>query len=224
MNYNLFPSFKAIRYFERMTSTPFLEIEAHPDLLVNLLYCCLIAHPENDIHMTFDQACEVFIPKHITELVECFGNEMAIIAQFNKEMTSTSDDSSIEIEQKSSPTKEENMFLSSLIPLLVTDCHLDINYVMNEFDYTDTKLYIDNCIEHQHEAMDNQRFWTYLTIAPHLGSKTKIKNPEDLVEFSWEKKEKKEEAEKRMKSERDRLIEIGLIKVEDENLTEEKSE
>lgn len=224
MTYNLFPSFKAIRYFERMTNTPFLEIESHPDLLINLLYCCLLAHPENGMHMTFQEACEEFLPKHINELVEGFGNEMAIIAQFNKEMTAAIDDSSIETPQKSSPGKEENMFLSSVIPLLITDCHLDANYVMNDFDYTDTKLYVDNCIQHQHDEMENQRFWTFFQVAPHLGSKSKIKGPEDLVEFTWEKQNRKEEAEKRMKSERDRLIEIGLIKVEEDNLTEEKTD
>lgn len=224
MTYNLFPSFKAIRYFERMTETPFLEIEEHPDLIVNLLYCCLLAHPENGIRMTFEEACEEFFPKHINELVEDFSKEMAIIAQFNKEMKSSEDDKSIEGEQKSSPRKEEDMFLSSVIPLLITDCHLDAHFVMNEFDYTDTKLYVDNCIQHQHDEMENQRFWTYFQIAPHLGSKSKIKNPEDLVEFTWEKEERKDKAEKRMKSERDRLIEIGLIKVEDETLTEEKKD
>ena len=71
--------------------------------------------------------------------------------------------------------------------------------------------------------MENDRFWTYLQIAPHLGSKTKLKKPEDLVEFSWEKDEAREQAEKRLVSDRDRLIKIGLIKeepTEQESLTE----
>ena len=215
MSYNLFPSFKAIRYFERMTETPFLEIESHPELIVNLLYCCLISHPENGVRMTFSEACEEFIPNHLNELVEGFGREMAIIAQFNKEMTSSTDDKSIAGEQKSSPDKKENIFLSSVIPLLITDCHLDTNYVMNEFDYTDTKLYVDNYVQHYHEEMENDRFWTFLQIAPHLGSKTKIKEAKDVVEFSWEKEQKKEDAEKKMVSDRDKLIELGIIKVEE---------
>ena len=216
MSYNLFPSFKAIRYFERMTNISFLEIENHPELVLQLLYCCLFAHPENKFRMTYEEAEESFFPKHAEELVLAFSTEMNIINQFNREDETSSDDSSINSEEKSSPKEKENMFLSSLIPLLIINCHLDTNFVLNEMDYTDTKMYLESSVEHQHEEMENQRFWTYLQIAPHLGSKSKIKEAKDLVEFTWEKEHKKEEAEKKMKTDRQRLIELGIIKEDTE--------
>lgn len=222
----MIPSFKAIRYFERLTNTSFLELELHPELIFHLMYSCLLAHPENNFRMTFEEAMASFIPEHADELAEQLSIELNIIGQFNKEMTSSEDDSSISKTEKSSPNKEEKLFLSSLIPVLVSTCNLDLDYVMNEFDYTDTKMFIENSVERKHEDMENERFWTYLQIAPHLGSKTKIKKPEDLVEFTWEKEERKEYAEKKMKLDRQRLIEIGLIKVDDkeeETLTEQET-
>ena len=223
MTYNLFPSFKAIRYFERMTKTSFLELENNPDLLPQLLYCCLLAHPENKFRLTFEDTIQSFFPDNIDQLVELFSNEMKIINQFNQEMNEELNDSSIDGTDTSSPAKEEKVYMSSLIPILIYNCHLDADFVLNEFDYTDTKLYLESSVERHHEEMEDKRFWTYLTIAPHLSSKAKIKEAKDLVEFTWEKEQKKEDAEKKMVSDRDKLIELGIIKVEEhenESLTE----
>ena len=222
MSYNLFPSFKAIRYFERMTGKSFLELENNPDLLLHLIYCCLLSHPENNFRMTFDDAIAHFFPKHGEELANLFANEMKIINQFNEDMIKQEDDSSINEPDNSSPAKEEKLFLSSLIPLLITNCHLDIDYVLNEFDYTDTKMYLESSVEKHHEEMENQRLWTYLTVAPHISSKANIKKAEDLIEFSWEKGKRQKEAEEKMKQDREKLIKLGLI--EPDNLTEENNQ
>lgn len=219
MDFNIRPTFKAIRLFERMTNTSFLDIDNNSNLMFHLLYCCLLAHPENNFYMTFETACNEFFPKYAEGLVEDFALEMEILNQF--EAVSSSDDSSLNQQEKSSPNKEENMFLSSLIPLLIIDCHLDPDFVLNEMDYTDTELYLKSSVDHYRQAQEDKRFWTYLTVAPHISSKSGIKNADDLIEFSWEKDKKKKEAEEKMKKDRQKLIEIGLL-VPDENETKKE--
>lgn len=219
MEFNIRPTFKAIRLFERMTSTSFLDIDRNQNLMFHLLYCCLLAHPENNFYMTFETACTEFFPKYAEGLVESFALEMEILNQF--EAVSSSDDSSLNQQEKSSPNKEENMFLSSLIPLLIIDCHLDPDFVLNEMDYTDTELYLKSSVDHYRQAQEDKRFWTYLTVAPHISSKSGIKNADDLIEFSWEKDKKKEEAKKNIKRDRQKLIDIGLLQP-DENETKKE--
>lgn len=224
MTFNIKPNFKAIRYFERLTNVSFLELENKPELVLQYLYCCLIAHPENNFNMTYEEAVIQFFPKHAVQLIEQFSREMTIINQFKDsgEEETNMDDSSINLDDKASPKEKETMFLSSLIPILVCDCGLDVNYVLNELEYTDAELYIKSNLDHKREQMENQRFWTYLTILPHVGGK-KLKEPKDLIEFPWEKEQKKHDAEKKFKEDRQKLVELGFIK-EEETLTEEKKD
>ena len=210
MNYNLFPSMRAIQLYERLTNESFLKLEDNPDNLVAFLYCVLISHPENDFHFTFNAACSFFFPKNLENLISSFVNEMEFINQFKRTETKE-DDSSINSEEKSSPNEEEKVFLSSLIPVLVSDCGLDINFVMNELMYTEIESYINYSVSKKREEMEEQRFWTYLQMAPHIDSK-KIKGPEDLFEFTWETDKRKDEAKKKMEIDRQKLIEIGIIK------------
>jgi len=217
MNYNLFPSMKAIQMYERLSEQSFLKLDDTPDNLIIFLYCVLCAHPENNFHMTYNYALENFFPKHIESLMGRFVGEMEYINQFKKE--EKKDDSSINTEEKSSPNEEEPLFLSSLIPILTSDCGLDINYVMNELPYTEIESFINYNVSKKREMMEEQRFWTFLTICPHIDS-DKIKGPEDLFEFSWETNERKETSKKKMEADRQRLIELGFIK---ENKTEDSS-
>ena len=197
MSYNLYPSMRAIKLYEELTHTSFLELEDKQEYILHLIYCCLIAHPENEFYMTFDAACKNFFDKNVDTLVASFTSEMEFINQFQslgKEVTDI-DEETITEEEKSSPTKDKKLFLSSVIPILVYDCHLDIKYVLDEMPYTDVDMYINYSAAKKREEMEEKRFWTYLSMLPHVDSK-KLKKAEDLVEFSWEKKKNKEKAEK----------------------------
>lgn len=218
MNYNLFPSLKAIQLYERYTHQSFLKLEETPENIIIFIYCVLCAHPENNFRMTYEGACSEFFPKYAERLVYEFTSEMEYINQFKK--AETNNDSTINDEEKSSPDEGETLFLSSLIPVLISDCGLDTHYVLDEMPYTLIEEYINYNVSKKRETMEEQRFWTYLTICPHIDSK-KIKGPEDLFEFSWEQGKKKRVAEEKLKADRARLIELGIIK-EDKTLTEEK--
>jgi len=213
MIYNIRPNFYAIRLFERMTNTSFLDVNDDPILITKVLYCCLIAHPENNFRMTYEEAIASFFPKYIDHFVKKFTEEMLFVNQFkaDREASNQPDDSSIENPENSSPRKEETILFSSVIPILIRDCGLDPKYVLYEMDYSDCEFYIQSAVDKKREDMEEQRFWTYLMMAPHIDGK-KIKGPQDLFEFSWEVGEKKTKAEEKLKVDRKRLIELGIIK------------
>ena len=213
MNYNMFPSMRAIQLYERFTNQSFLKLEETPENIIIFIYCVLVAHPENDFRMTFNTACSQFFPKHANDLIYRFSNEMEFINQFKR--TPNEADSSINSEEKSSPKDEEPLFLSSLIPILVNECGLDIRYVLDEFPYTELETFVNYKVERDRERMTEQRFWTYLQIAPHIDGK-KIKGAEDLVEFSWEKDKKTTDAINGIRDNRQKLVELGIIKEKEE--------
>ena len=212
MHYNLRPTFRAIRYFETMTKTSFLELDKNPDMIVQFIYCCLMAHPENNFYMKYEYAVE-FMNKHADDLMYSFKVEMDIMNQFKDELEYGDEqpNESNETSEESSPKEDKIVYLSSVIPLLVADCGLDINYVMDDMNYNDAELYIRSSIVRKREQLENDRFWTYLTILPQVDGK-KLKSPKDLIEFTWEKNERVEEAKKKMEVDRQKLIDIGIIK------------
>ena len=209
MSYNLFPSMRAIQLYERLTNTSFLELENNPDYILQFIYCCLISHPENEFHLTFNAAVTSFFPKYAESLVSEFTSQLEFVSQFKK--PDSNDEGNTEGQETSSPEEKEPLFLSSLIPILVQECGLSIEFVMDRLLYTEIEMYINYNAMKKREDLEYQRFWTYLTIAPHIDSK-KIKGPEDIIEFTWEKDEKKTKAEEKLKADRQRLIEVGIIK------------
>ena len=220
MNYNLFPSMRAIKLYEDFTGTSFLDLENNQDYVLHLIYCCLIAHPENNFTLTFNAACSNFFKKEADNLIAAFSSEMEFLNQFQHQEEEKEDNESTVQEDTSSPGKDKTLPLSSVIPILVYDCHLDIDYVLDRMPYTDIEMYVNYSISKKREAMEEQRFWTYLQMAPHIDSK-KIKGPEDLIEFTWEKNKKKNEIKKAMDDNYQKLIDYGIIKPK-ENVTEEE--
>ena len=54
---------------------------------------------------------------------------------------------------------------------------------------TDIADFLKGIEENKREQMEQDRFWTYLKILPHVDGK-KLKSPEDLITFPWEAKHK----------------------------------
>ena len=144
MNYNIKPSLRAIRFYELMTGTSFLELDQHLEFYFHMLYCCMLAHKENNFNMTFEEAMNEFFPKYGEQMIEEFSHEMTVLNQFKEKDERL--DVSVGQEESSSPDKEETMFLSSVIPSLVAECGLDIHYVLDELPYTDINMYVKNSI------------------------------------------------------------------------------
>lgn len=94
-------------------------------------------------------------------------------------------------------TKEVTM--TDVVASLIMQYHLDPNYVMDRMQLWEIKPYF-KCAENLKKAeMVEKRFWTYLTVMPHIDTK-KCKSPEKLVPFAWEAKEKSTAAMKDLKN------------------------
>lgn len=214
--YNLKLSIKAICLFEQLTNVPFSEYMNSPENILPLMYCVLVAHPENKINATYEQAITLLSnPKVAEPIATGIKNELDIQNQFIKHR-----DEQIQLEQPvdssvaiSNPSSNEPkpVFMVDIIPILVGDCGLDINYIMNEMNYTDVDAFI-HYREQKHEAeLEEKRLFTYLTMAPHVDHK-KIKKPEDIMPFPWEKEAKQKKFNSEVKDITTKLKELGIIK------------
>lgn len=203
---NLKINMRAIQLFEQMTECPFTEIEQHPELMNHMLYCTMLAHPENDLGLTFEEA-QAGILKCLPELIAGFTRDINIASQFAHVLS----DTEILVPDSSTAKKPEKVYVSSVIPMLVCECGLDINYVLNEMPYSDVDMWTRYIIKKKQDEMEDKRFWTYLTISPHIDHK-KCKSAKDLVEFQWEKAAKKAKFEKEQAMIKERLRRFGILK------------
>lgn len=215
MKYNLFPSLYAISLYEKMSGHSFLKLKENPDDILPLMYCCLIAHPENGVHDTYNTVVSNFISKHLSELIVDFETETKLLDQFVSKAEKSEDKETVDSSVDASPEEKEPMPLSKVIPILIMDCGLTPDFVLHELHYSMIDDYIQNYISRKRSQMEESRFWTWLTVLPHVDGK-KIDSPEKLIPFSWETDEKSVKIKEQMNIDRARLIQLGIIKEETE--------
>lgn len=213
---NLSISIRSAIYFEKLSNVPFSKYDDSMDLKLILLYCILIAHPENHYHKTFDEFVKHdFNLKTINNLMTKLNEEIAFMTQFKTK----TEEQPIDIQQDDTSTniKEQPIWIKDIVPILVDDCNLNIDYVLDELSYTDIEEFLRYRDEKRKVELLEKRLFTYLTILPHVDTKKKKFTPEDLLPFEWEKKEKKEKAIKDINSEdlKKKLTELGMLKKEE---------
>lgn len=213
--YNLKLSIKAICYFEQLTNTPFSKYMQKPDNILPLIYSVLVAHPENNFNLPYEQAI-VFLSndKILDPVATGIKQELDFINQFSRHRdsmldTAVPDSSSTNVEPSSND--DSAVFMCDIIPVLVGDCGLDINYVMNEMNYTDIDSFIHYREQKHQSELEEKRLFTYLIMAPHVDSK-KIKKPEDILPFPWEKEFKQKKFNSEVKDISEKLKNLGIIK------------
>lgn len=175
---------KTILLFEEMADKSFYDMT--DDDIILLIYCSVVIN--NDITLSYTQF--KFIMKNERIASELFNKckaEIDFIQQFEKE----------KVDEKDKPTENER--LSDLIIILTLQYGLDINYVMNEMRLWELGPMAKGIDMKSKADMTEKRFWNYLTICPHIDSK-KIKSPEDMLPFPWEKEEKKEKHMKELEN------------------------
>lgn len=168
---------KALIHFEKLTGRSFSDInyEDYNDLL-KLIYCCYYCNNED-----FTYKYEVF------EKVVLNNKKISveIFNQFNKIVTLQNQFSSLrEVNSVTTEENSEGIYINKLIPILVTNCGLDINYILNEMPIDDIGLYISNYNNNRKEELQLQRLWSFYSILPHTGKK--LKSPKELILFNWE--------------------------------------
>lgn len=214
LDYTLKLNIKSIVLYERLTNESFSLFKPDVERVIPLLYCMLVAN--NDFTSTYEDAVEFLFSdeKFLSDLTKKLESLLKFQSQF-----STTNFYQEEIgkfkEEIKKDKPEKPVFVSQLIPILVSDCGLSIEYVMNEMHYSEIDLYIHYKDEKYKAEMEDKRFWTYLSMLPHIDSKKcKIEN---LIEFPWEKDKKKKEGLKAIERDRKKFEEFmksGALKID----------
>ena len=94
--------------------------------------------------------------------------------------------------------------LTDTINTLILNYNIDINYVMYDLRLWELPALVKSIEEKSKTDMVEKRFWTYMTICPHIDSK-KIKSPEQILPFPWEKQQKTQDRMKFMEDNKDAI-------------------
>lgn len=222
LDYTLKLNIKSIVLYEEFTQNSFASFSPTIENVLPLLYCMLVAN--NEFTSSYEETVEYLFSdeKFLSDLTRKLESLLKFQDQFSN--TSFYKEEIVEYKEDKKKDKEEKpVFISQLIPILISDCGLDINYVMYEMNYSEIDLYIHYKDEKQKAEMEDKRFWTYLSMLPHIDSK-KVKI-ESLIEFSWEKEKKKKEGLKTIEKDRAKFEEFmksGALKLNENNNTKQK--
>lgn len=175
---------KTILLYEEMSGKSFYEVDGDDVML--LIYCALVVN--NDLSITKSHFDIIMKNEKIArELMAKCQSEMDFMGQFVKPISK-------EEEKNGEEILKENR-VSDIVHMLILQNNLDMNYVMYEMRMWELTPLVKMLEEKTKADMVEKRFWAYLNICPHIDNK-KIKGPEDILPFPWEKDNKKEAAMK----------------------------
>lgn len=174
---------KTILLYEEMSGKSFYEVGGEDIML--LIYCALVVN--NDLSITKSHFDTIMKNEKIArELMAKSQSELDFIQQFIK--------TDNKVTQETEEVEKDNK-VSNVVNMILLQNNLDMNYVMYEMRLWELAPLIKAIEEKTKADMVEKRFWAYLNICPHIDSK-KIKGPEDILPFPWEKDNKKEAAMK----------------------------
>lgn len=183
---------KTILLYEEMSGKSFYEVGGEDIML--LIYCALVVN--NDLSITKNHFDIIMKNEKIArELMTKCQSELDFIQQFIK-----TDD---KVKQETEEVEKDNK-VSNVVNMILLQNNLDMNYVMYEMRLWELAPLIKAIEEKTKVEMVEKRFWAYLNICPHIDSK-KIKGPEDILPFPWEKDNKKEAAMKFIETNNDAI-------------------
>lgn len=186
--YKMKLNIKSICYFEKITGKSFFKFSEEDALY--LMYSTFLTN-NPDTNISFTVFVGILNNEQISKWITTkFQDILNVIYQFNKAQEGTKEDK-FSMEQTSTMTD----FATSLI----IDYGMNAEYVMYKMDIWELEEYFEAVNTHIKREMENERFWTYIKILPHIDSK-KCKSPEALVPFDWEKETKKKKAEEGLKN------------------------
>ena len=137
--------------------------------------------------MTFDQFKSILDMGNIGMKVQrAVSAEMAYLDQFKEEV---------------SDKEEKAPYMGDLAALLIT-FGLDAHFVLYEMKLFEIGDYLKAIDEHKKEQMERDRLWTFYTVMPHVDLK-KIKSPQDLMPFPWEREQLEKDALEQLEKDKD---------------------
>lgn len=203
LKYNIKLNIKSIVLYEKLTQESFAYFDGTISKIIPLLYCMLVAN--NDYNETYEDTVTYLFKNE--SLMKDLGERLEKQMKFQAQFKSPFNEEEINLSDKTDKvSNEKQVFITQMIPILVVDCGLDINYVLNEMQYTDIDLYIKYKDDKERTKLEEKRLFTYLTVLPHIDSK---KCPiEKFLLFQWEEKEKKEKGLKEIETNQHKLQEF----------------
>lgn len=219
--YDLKLNIKSLVLFERLTKTSFQNFNGTIEQIIPLLYCMLVAN--NTFKETYENTIKYLFSdeKFLKVLSDKLEKLLKYEEQFNASIENIIKENAVELN-----VEKENkaIFISQLIPILVSDCNLDINYIMNEMNYTEIDSYISYRDTKYKSYLEEKRLFTYLSIIPHID--TKKCSMQQLLPFDWEIEHKKEQGLKTIEQDKHKLDEFlksGNLKFNPINNNEENT-
>lgn len=203
LQYKINLNIKSIVLYEKLTQESFSLFDGRISKIIPLLYCMLVAN--NDYNESYEDTVKYLFNDE--RLMKELGERLEKQMKFQSQFKSPFKEEEINLSDKSNDTSnDKQVFITQMIPILVVDCGLDINYVLNEMQYTDIDLYIRYKDDKEKTKLEEKRLFTYLTVLPHIDSK---KCPiENFLPFQWEEKEKKEKGLKEIEMNQHKLQEF----------------
>lgn len=175
---------KAMCEWEKMSGKSFFSMSTgDEDEAILLIYC--IMDSNNDIDFTYDvfkgmitnKKFEMWLGKKINYVTK-YTN------QFNNRVS----------ESNSGDEPDEENTMCHIASTLIVRYGIDPHYVMYEMSQWEIEPYVNAYNNMQQEDYERDRFWTYVQVSPHVDSR-KLKGPQSLVKFPWEKSDKKRKEE-----------------------------
>jgi hypothetical protein len=220
LDYKFKLNIRSIILYEKLIGESFSLFKPEIEKIVPLLYCIIAGN--NDISFSYEDAIEFLFSDEVfmKDLSRKLEDSLKFQAQFTN-TTSYKDD----IEKNKNDKKEESykpVFISQLVPILVSDCGLSIEYVMNELHYSEIDSFIQYKDEKYKARLEEERLFTYLTIAPNID--TKKLSVEKLLPFPWEKEKKKKEGLKAIERDKEKFLQFmnsGALNIDNNKNTDD---
>lgn len=181
--YKMKMSIKAICMFERLSGCSFFRMsgEEAPYLMYSVFYT------SNDIDMRFETFIGILENPQIAQwVVAKFADILEVVEQFRKEGDEPGEKKEDE---------EDVITMTDLATTLIADYHLDPHYVMSEMELWEIEPFFKACDAVVKKRYEEERLWAYIGVLPHIDGK-KVKGPDQLLPFPWEKDMKKKKVEK----------------------------
>lgn len=187
---------KSIMLFEKIANKSFYEM-SEEDMPLFIYAIITVNNPQ--YKLTFNEFLNILNNKKMIINVSKRIEEELKYIQCLSEMGNDKNDNS---DGKEDASKAK---MTDIITMLILEYGIDSNYVMYDMQLWEI-LPFANAVERKTKSdMEKQRFWSYINILPHIDGK-KVKGPEQLIPFPWEKDNKKKDNDDFIKNNQENII------------------
>jgi len=191
-NYKIKMTLRSMCAFEQMVGRSFYTMGQEDEDYFKYMYTCLVCN-NDDLLMDYSTFLVLIGDKKVAKWIT---KEFEKLKRYNEQFNALLEETDNK-EEASGDTG--TVMMTDVAASLIIQHKLDPGYVMDKLEIWEIKPLVQCAENVKHVEMVEKRFWTFLTIMPHIDGK-KIKKPEQLVSFEWEKGENKKRAEEDLKN------------------------